>query len=94
MDLRVVMKACQANVDLANWTFDHICSTVLQLFRAPVQPLTWLWTVTQAPSVDGSRKKDPSLYITGIGADWPSTSYGPQTFEEYVRQHYNVTKPG
>lgn len=90
------MKACQSNVDLIHSTFDHICSAVLQLFRAPVQPLTWLWTIIQVPfsPVDGSRDEKTSLHIAGIGAEWPSKSYGPQTFEEYIRQHYDVTKPG
>lgn len=53
-NLRVAMKAYQRNVDVVSATFDHTCSTILQLFRAHVQPLTWSRRRPQAP-VDSRR---------------------------------------
>ena len=72
----------------------HVCGAVSWLLDVSVQ--TWSLVITQPsrPRIDGNSDESSSLHITGLGAEWPSTSYGPETFEEYIRQNYDLTKPG
>lgn len=83
-------------MDLFHSLFDRLCHAAFQLFNAGFHPLMRLKSSTQTSgsAIDGSSGQNNSLHITGLGVEWPSKSYGPETFEEWVRQHYDITKPG
>lgn len=96
MDLRVaISKACHPTFDYLYSLFGS-CSAALRIFRAPVPLLTWLCLAEQpsCKTVNPSRSESAPLHIIGLGTEWPSVFYGPETFEEYIRQHYDATKPG
>ena len=97
MRLRILLvNAGEASLDFLYSLLEHVCSAALRFHCASIPPLALAmgYHTGSGRAVDKSRSKSFSLHITGIGAEWPPNSYGPEPFEEHIRQQYDITKPG
>ena len=89
MDLRIaISKAYHASVAYLYRLFDQKFSAALRLLRE------WVARHASCRTVNRIHSESAPLHIVELGAEWPAVSYGPESFEEYVRQHYDATTLG
>ena len=71
-----------------------ISDSAFRFFHVSVRSLAWVITQVLRRVLLWRPGESSTIHIAGLGAEWPSTSYGPETFEEHIRQYYDISKPG